>query len=129
MNDGKKRRKKKLKKSISLANETLGDTESIGSVSTTNDLNVPDDILKIKQEQKHPSDGPSSTECATELSPQQTVPINLTNEHGKMKTETNLHGYSTNLAEPMQIPDYANTVCKIGELLITMEDQSIDDTN
>lgn len=115
--EGKKRRKKKLKKSIS---EQLDDNHSPGSgngsVSTTNDLNVPE-MLKIKQEKKHSTDDPSSMESQPNLSPgtQQTVPINLTNEHGKLKSEIDLHGYSSNTSEPMDMHDYASTVCKIGK--------------
>lgn len=124
MIDGKKRPKKKLKKSNS---KQLDDNHSPvsgnGNVSTTNDLNVPE-MLKIKLEQKHSTDGPSSMESQHEhLSPgiQQTVPINLTNEHGKLKSEMGLHEYSSNVSEPMEMHDYATTVCKIGNVLIRVK--------
>lgn len=118
MIEGKKRRKKKLKKSNSGQLDdkpTPGSGNDNGSASTKNVLNVPE-MLKIKQEQKHSTDGPSSMESQHNLSPgtQQTVPINLTNEHGKLKSEINSRGYSSDASEPMEMNGYATNVCKIG---------------
>lgn len=81
--------------------------DSTGSVST----NVPDDILHIKQEKNASS---SSNEKEFSPNAQQSMPINLTNEHGKVKNESELHGYASNLDESMEISDYPHSACKIG---------------
>lgn len=82
--------------------------DSAGSVSTTIEPNVPDEIL-IKQERR------SHSSANNDLSPpgQQSMPINLTNEHGKVKNEHALSAYGSGVDEEMH--DYSNPVCKIGK--------------
>lgn len=81
------------------------------STSTTNEQNVPDEILQIKQEQTANSlpDGQVTQPTS------QVMPMNLTNEHGKIKSEIENVGYNANLSEPMEINDFSATVCKIGK--------------
>lgn len=112
MADGKKRRKKKLKKSLSLANSEPADNDSPESVSTTNDQNVPDEIMHIKQEHV-----PITANIDAQLtkSMSQAMPINLTSEHGKIKSEIESIGYDTSLNESIEMNDFSNTVCKIGK--------------
>lgn len=103
----KKRRKKKLKNSISLstADDMVGDRESpsasppVAAPTTPGKVNVPEEVLLIKQEQKH---GP--------LEQHQLVPINLkTGEPTAAKTIKSEF-------IPMS-PDqtYPNAVCKVGK--------------
>lgn len=111
MADGKKRRKKKLKKSLSQTNSEPAD-DSPESVSTTNDQSVPDEILHIKQEH-----APITThiDAHSTKTMSQAMPINLTSEHGKIKSEIDSLDYDTALNEPIEINDFSNTVCKIGK--------------
>lgn len=114
MCDGKKRRKKKLKKALSQSNSEPAGNASSPSISMANEQNVPDEILQIKQEQM-----PSTTTAdGLAKSKSQSMPINLTNEHGKVKSEADSNEYgAAGLAESMEMADYSNTVCKIGECL------------
>lgn len=108
--DGKKRRKKKLKKSLSQANSEPVDNDSPESMSTTNDQSLPDEMIQIKQEQ------PAATMQDDQVvKSSQAMPINLTNEHGKVKTEVDSLGYGTPINDTMEINEFSNTVCKIGE--------------
>lgn len=91
------------------ANEAA-DNDSPASISTTNETNVPDENMAIKQEQNSSKDG------KTIKSASQAMPINLTNEHGKVKSEVDSLDYgSPPMAESMEMPDYSDTVCKIGK--------------
>ncbi|XP_031635296.1 uncharacterized protein LOC116348436 [Contarinia nasturtii] len=101
IDDGKKRRKKKLKKSLSQTNSEPADNGSPENISTTNEQSVPDEILHIKQEQTPNNlqiDGQQSQPIS------QVMPINLTNEHGKIKSEIDSLGYEH---------DFSAAVCKI----------------
>lgn len=108
MGDGKKRRKKKLKKSLSLASSEPAANDSPESVSNTNEQNVPDELLQIKQEQ---------ITCNVQMDGQpqkpvsQAMPMNLTNEHGKVKSEIDSCSYG----EKTDVHDYPSAVCKIGK--------------
>lgn len=95
------------------ANEAA-DNDSPASISTTNETNVPDENMKIKQEQ-NAKDAKST--AASSKSASQAMPINLTNEHGKVKSEVDSldYGSSPMAAESMELPDYSDTVCKIGK--------------
>lgn len=116
MGDGKKRRKKKLKKSLSQANSEPVDNDSPESILNTNEQSVPDKMLQIKQEQTTPNtltiDGP------TPKSTSQVMPINLTNEHGKVKNEIDTISYGNSLSEPMDVHDFPSAICKIGNIYI-----------
>ncbi|XP_055302540.1 uncharacterized protein LOC129568541 isoform X2 [Sitodiplosis mosellana] len=110
MGDGKKRRKKKLKKSLSQTNSEPADNDSPESISNTNEQSVSDEILQIKQEQTTANtltDGPLSKSTS------QTMPINLTNEHGKIKNEIESLSYASSLSEPMDVHDFPSAICKI----------------
>lgn len=110
MADGKKRRKKKLKKSISQANSEPVDHDSPESMST-NDQSVPEEMIQIKQEQ------PSivvHTDDQLVKSAAQAMPMNLTSEHGKVKTEIDPLGYGSAINETIEMNEFSNTVCKIG---------------
>lgn len=109
MGDGKKRRKKRLKKSLSQSNSEPAENDSPGSISTTNEPNVPDEVMQIKQEQGQ-SDGSMPKSASS-----QSTPMNLTNEHGKVKSEVDSLDYGASLSDSMDMHDYSNTVCKIGE--------------
>lgn len=100
MGDGKKRRKKKFKKSLSQSNSEPVD--SPGSMSTINEQNVPEEI-QIKQE-------PSAT-----ITQPDTMPMNLTNEHGKVKSESDTPEYTNVSHEQDDVHSYPNTICKIGK--------------
>lgn len=116
MSDSKKRRKKRLKKSFSQSN-IEPNTESPGGISTTNEpneSNVPDEIMHIKQERM-----PITSQSGQGLkSTSQAAPINLTSEPGKIKSEVESLDYGTSLSDSMDMHDYSNTVCKIGEFSI-----------
>lgn len=115
MSDGKKRRKKRLKKSLSQSNSEPADNDSPGSISTANEPNVPDEIMHIKQEQMPIT---SQTDGQTTKSASQAAPMNLTNEHGKVKSEIDSLDYGT--SESMEMHDYSNTVCKIGKCFMNL---------
>lgn len=97
------------------ANEAA-DNDSPASISTTNETNVPDENMKIKQEQ-NVKDAKPTTAAATTKPASQAMPMNLTNEHGKVKSEVDSldYGSSPMAAESMEMPDYSDTVCKIGK--------------
>lgn len=114
MGDVKKRRKKKLKKSLSQANSEPVDNDSPDSISNINEQNVPDvsdEILQIKQEQTTSN---MQTDGETSKSTSQTMPINLTNEHGKVKSEMDSISYGTALNESMDVHNFPSAICKIG---------------
>lgn len=117
--DGKKRRKKRLKKLLGQssvdANDAAADNnDSPASISTANETNVPDEHMQIKQEQK---DAKTTTTTTTTKPASQAMPMNLTNEHGKVKSEVDSLDYGTSpmAAESIELPDYSDTVCKIGK--------------
>lgn len=114
MGDVKKRRKKKLKKSLSQANSEPADNDSPDSISNTNEQNVPDEILQIKQEQTTSN---MHTDGETSKSTSQTMPINLTNEHGKVKSEMDSISYGSVLNESMDVHNFPSAVCKIGKYI------------
>lgn len=91
------------------------DNDSPASISTTNETNVPDENMKIKQEQTGKDAKPAIASTAKPAS--QAMPINLTNEHGKVKSEVDSldYGSSPMATESMEMPDYSDTVCKIGK--------------
>lgn len=65
--------------------------------------------MQIKEEKK---DAKTTTKPAS-----QAMPMNLTNEHGKVKSEVDSLDYGSSpmaTTEPMEMPDYSDTVCKIG---------------
>lgn len=78
------------------------ENDSPASISTTNETNVPDENMLIKQEQSAKTTKSSSQ------------PMNLTNEHGKVKNEIDGIDYGHG-AESMDVPDYSDAVCKIGK--------------
>lgn len=96
---------------MSQANSEPVDNDSPESMSTTNEQSLPDEIIQIKQEQ--PSSAAPVDDQVVKSS--QVVPINLTNEHGKVKTEVDPLGYGTAINENMEINEFSNTVCKIGK--------------
>lgn len=85
----------------------IADNDSPASITTTNETNVPDQNMPIKQEQ-------SPKDSKTVKSTSQAMPMNLTNEHGKVKSEMDGLDYGQG-AESMDVPDYSDTVCKIGK--------------
>lgn len=102
--DTKKRRRKKLKKLPSKVQVPAGRDTSIEpdspSVSTTN-------MPYIKQERKNSA---SSSDHVLELSPQDIVPINLTN----LKCEYKMNERDSDAGEMMK-PPIGSPMCKIGE--------------
>lgn len=79
---------------------------------STNDHDVPDELMHIKQECKTHSDHSLSTDSQS----QSMIPMNLTNEQGKVKREQpDPNHIETNITEPVEINSYANPVCKIGK--------------
>lgn len=93
------------------AGSEAGDNDSPASISTANETNVPDDNMQIKQE-PNSKDGKTGKSTTS-----QAMPMNLTNEHGKVKSEVDSldYGGSSPMAESLEMPDYSDTVCKIGE--------------
>lgn len=96
-----------MKKSLNRASESIGDNE-LCAVST-NDHDVPDELMHIKQECKTHSNHSLSTDSQS----QSMMPMNLTNEQGKVKCEPDPNNIESNISEPEMNP-YVNPVCKIG---------------
>lgn len=111
MGDGKKRRKKKFKKSLSQSNSEPADNDSPRSMSTTNEQNVPEEI-QIKQE--HPAATPTEP-ISNQIPVSQAMPMNLTNEHGKVKSESDSLDYTSGMDESVDAHNYPNAICKIGK--------------
>lgn len=92
------------------------DNDSPPSISTTNESNVLNNNNENVQIKQEPNSKDGKMSVLKSMS--QTMPINLTNEHGKVKSEVDSldYGSSPMAAETMEMPDYSDTVCKIGEL-------------
>lgn len=112
MGDGKKRRKKKLKKSLSQPNSGPADNGSPISMSATNVESVPEEIIQIKREHT-PTNQTTDGQATKFIS--QAMPMNLTNEHGKIKNEIESLGYNSTSNEPIEMHEFPSAVCKIGE--------------